>query len=349
VAKAQGGDVAKAQGGDVAKAQGGDVAKAQGGDVAKAQGGDVQHWASYRERGAILGMRLLVGTYRWLGRSVSMALLRVIIAYYFVTSGKARAASRQYLQQLVSTPEGLDALGRQPSVWDAYRHLLEFGRAGLDRVASWVGDMDQAALSWDNSSELLSLAESGRGALLIGAHLGNIEMLRAIAQQVPQVKINALVFNRHAKRFNDFLRTLNPDMELAIIPIEQISIDVAIDIKNRVDRGEFVSILADRTSPNANKERVIEVPFLGRLAPFPQGPFILASQLDCPVYLLFCLREKDSHYRVYLESFAERIELPRSHRQQALTATIERYAQRLEYYCCLAPYQWFNFFDFWKR
>jgi predicted LPLAT superfamily acyltransferase len=27
---------------------------------------------------------------------------------------------------------------------------------------------------------------------------------------------------------------------------------------------------------------------------------------------------------------------------------LKRYAQRLEHYCRMAPYNWFNFYDFWK-
>ena len=49
----------------------------------------------------------------------------------------------------------------------------------------------------------------------------------------------------------------------------------------------------------------------------------------------------------YLEPFAERIELPRRARAEHLAVWTQRYAARLEHYCCKAPYQWFNFYDFW--
>jgi predicted LPLAT superfamily acyltransferase len=88
--------------------------------------------------------------------------------------------------------------------------------------------------------------------------------------------------------------------------------------------------------------------FLGHPAPFPQGPFVLAHLLECPVYLFFCLKEGE-RYRVHLEHFAERVILPRRERQSALAGYAQRYARRLEAYCQRAPLQWFNFFDFWQE
>jgi predicted LPLAT superfamily acyltransferase len=106
-------------------------------------------------------------------------------------------------------------------------------------------------------------------------------------------------------------------------------------------------IVGDRTPP-AENGRVSQVDFLGQSAPFAQGPWILASLLECPVYLFFCLRDKHD-YRIHFEPFSERIVLPRSERQVRLQAYIQQYALRLEAYCLSAPYQWFNFFDFWRQ
>ncbi|MGE5489800.1 MAG: glycosyltransferase family 2 protein, partial [Actinomycetota bacterium] len=76
------------------------------------------------------------------------------------------------------------------------------------------------------------------------------------------------------------------------------------------------------------------------------GPFILAALLECPVFLFFCTREADG-YHVHFEPFAERIELPRGRRVEAIAALAQRYADRLAALCRRAPFQWFNFFDFW--
>ena len=87
--------------------------------------------------------------------------------------------------------------------------------------------------------------------------------------------------------------------------------------------------------------------FLGQSAPFPQGPFVLAAALRCPVYLMFGLKQQ-GRLNVYFEPFADPLSLPRQQRQQALQDAVDRYAARLEHYCLLAPLDWSNFFDFWQ-
>jgi predicted LPLAT superfamily acyltransferase len=63
--------------------------------------------------------------------------------------------------------------------------------------------------------------------------------------------------------------------------------------------------------------------------------------------LLFCLRLIDG-YHLYIEPFADRLDLPRGIREGALCETAARFAARLEYYCRQVPTQWFNFFPFWE-
>ena len=47
--------------------------------------------------------------------------------------------------------------------------------------------------------------------------------------------------------------------------------------------------------------------------------------------------------------FADRIDIPRQDRAQALDAVIGRFAARVEHYIRVAPYNWFNFYDFWQQ
>jgi predicted LPLAT superfamily acyltransferase len=188
--------------------------------------------------------------------------------------------------------------------------------------------------------------ERPRGALFIGSHLGNLEMLRAVGD-VQTMRVNALVFTRHSPKFNRVLAAVSPKTLERMIQVDSLGPDAVIMLRDKLAAGEHVAIVADRVSVR-HKERSLRAPFLGRPAPFPEGPFVLASLLECPVYLLFCLKV-DGRYRVVLEPFADPLVLPRAGRQEALQKAIERYAERLEAHCLLAPTQWFNFFDFWGQ
>jgi predicted LPLAT superfamily acyltransferase len=183
--------------------------------------------------------------------------------------------------------------------------------------------------------------------LLIGAHLGNLEVLRAVAATRGLAAVNAVVYTDHAQRFNEILRSVNSDFNVNLIQVSELGPDTAILLKDKIDAGELLVIVGDRTPP-AQNGRVSRVPFLGELASFPQGPYILAALLDCPVYLFFGLRE-GRRYRVYFELFAQRIELQRNTRAQQLDEYARQYAERLQAHCLRAPYQWFNFYNFWRE
>lgn len=308
---------------------------------------DKAHWANIKERGSIWGIRFMIGLYKRMGGPVARLFLYPVIAYFFLTGKAAREASQRYLKKLYETDTGKEALVQAPTTGSSFHHMMEFGRAALDKLSAWMGQIKRDDVEWPNRELLLDHLRRGEGAILMGAHLGNIEVLRAVGEDNPELKMNVLVFTQHAEQFNRMMQELNPQSQVELIPVEEISIETGMMLRQKVREGEFVAILADRISPGT-ESRAQMVPFLGADAAFPEGPMVLASLLKCPVYLLFCLRSKGSHYTIHLEPFAARIDLPRKRRQEALREYLTHYAARLEAYCQKAPYQWFNFYDFWR-
>jgi predicted LPLAT superfamily acyltransferase len=302
------------------------------------------HWSRLSERGSKLGLLIVFACYRLIGQRAARLLLYPIVGYFFITSQKARAASLDYLRKVrtVSTDKYPD-----PGWRDVFLHMLAFAQSGLDKLAAWMGSFDQLRINFPNSAEFERLIASRHGALFIGSHLGNLEMTRALAHNQHRATINAVVFSNHAMRFHEMLTQINPDYNVNLIQVAHFGVDTAIRLKDKINRGELVFIVGDRTPPTEN-HHVSLVDFLGQPAPFAQGPLILASLLECPVYLFFCLRENDG-YHIYLELFADRIQLPRKERLHRLEAYLQQYATRLESHCLKAPYQWFNFYDFWQH
>lgn len=302
------------------------------------------HWSRMTERGSTLGLRIVYACYRLIGERAARCLLYPIVTYFFLTAPRARAASLDYLHKVhaLSSPDQ-----PTPGQRDVFKHMLAFAQSGLDKLAAWMGKIDGLRIDVPNRVAFEQLANHRQGALFIGSHLGNLEMSRALAHKFKNVKINAVVFSDHALRFHDMLARLNPEYNVNLIQVSHFSPNTAIQLKEKIDRGEMVFIVGDRTPP-AENGRICQVDFLGAQAPFAQGPFILASLLECPVYLFFCLRE-NSGYRIYLEHFADRIALPRKERLPRLQAYLQTYAKRLETYCLKAPTQWFNFYDFWQH
>ncbi len=308
-----------------------------------------RHWSGMDERKGLTGMRFMLAVYRLLGRGVFNLLLRPVIAFYCLTGGAQRRASREWLHQ-VRLYARLQGVALPPSL-SSYRHFLRFGQAMLDKIASWRGD-----LLWGRDIDFAPGARDvidtsrQRGQLILASHLGDLEVCRAMAQQVSGVVINALVFTDHARRFKQVLEEIAPQAGVNLLPVNNIGPETAMLLQQKLAAGEWVAIVGDRTAVNPQRgggRRVVWSAFLGREAPFPQGPFVLAAALRCPVLLMFAIREQDK-LRVYCERFADPIELPRAGRPAALQQVVDRYARRLGHFALKAPLDWFNFFDFWR-
>ncbi|WP_233802813.1 glycosyltransferase family 2 protein [Paraburkholderia sp. HP33-1] len=300
-------------------------------------------WWRIAERGSHLGMSLLALSCKLFGRRFTALWLHPVVAYFLLTGRAARAASDNYFTHLNAVAASANT--PRPGWLSAYRHMLAFAQSGFDKLAAWSGRVDETDVTFDDPSAFEALIASGKGALVIGAHLGNLEMMRALAVRGEHAKVTAVVYTEHARRFNQVLASSNRDFARDLLEVGDFGPETAVLMQQRIDAGELLVIVGDRV-PAAEAGRTTDAQFLGASAPFAQGPYVLAHALGCPVYLFFCLKERDG-YRMYFEPFAERIELPRRERAQHLAAWAQRYALRLEHYCRKAPYQWFNFFDFW--
>ncbi|HED18848.1 MAG TPA: glycosyltransferase family 2 protein [Gammaproteobacteria bacterium] len=306
-----------------------------------------EHWSQRSERGSLMGIRFLLTVYRLFGKYIFKIFLVPVISYFFVTGGTARRASIEYLQRIATSADARGLPFAKPTLANSFRHFLSFGNALIDKFSAWQGDIKEQDLDFPNKQEYLDLIAGGQGAVLIGSHHGNLDICRALAEGIQGLKLNVLMFTEHAERFNRVIREVNPDLADDIISISRIGIDTAILLKQKIEQGEYVVIVGDRTSANT-PHRTQNAVFLGEQATFAEGPFILASLMQCPVYLIFCLKERGK-YRVYFEHFADTIPIPRIHRREALQAIVQRYADALEALCLKTPYMWFNFFDFWKQ
>ncbi len=295
-----------------------------------------RHWAAMAERGAYWGLRFCAAAYLLLGRRGCRVVLAPVALYFFLFGGEQRRASRLFLGR---------ALNRPPSLAEGYRHFFSFASRALDSFIAWTGGIAQDAVRAADPEALAAFCADPRGAVLVVAHLGNVDLARALLDEKTRARLTVLVHTRHAVNYNRMLREFRPDAAMNLIQVTEIGPETAIDLKDRVERGEWVVIAGDRT-PVRSRGRVSRVPFLGAEAAFSHGPWVLAAVLGCPLRLLFCLRE-GAGWRLTLEPFAEQVVLPRRDRDAALRGYAAAYAARLEDFARRAPFQWYNFFDFW--
>lgn len=290
-------------------------------------------WAAQPERGSGTLLRAALWCTLRAGWPLGRMLLLLVTAWFLLTSGRARAASRDYLRR---------ALGRPARGRDVARHFHTFACAVLERVFLLAGRPRGFRIDTEGLEHLAAIVAGGQGCILLGAHLGSFEVLRAVAGACP-VPVWALMFRRNAGALTALLDRLAPDLCRRVLEIG----DPASMIRAHecVARGEIVGILADR-SPFG--QRRVLAPFLGNPAAFPAGPFILASTLAAPVLLFHGVRTGPRRYAVRFEPFADRVVLRRASRAADLQGHVARYAAALERACRAHPFNWFNFYPFWE-
>jgi predicted LPLAT superfamily acyltransferase/glycosyltransferase involved in cell wall biosynthesis len=304
-------------------------------------GGEPTRWSVMRERGAGWGLHLLAAVYRLLGRTVCLAVMVPVILYFFLTGREQREASRDFLDRMWRAGH----LVRKPTSWTSFRHFLAFGGSALDKFAAWTGGIPHSKLHGDGVAALNELVAKKQGAFIITAHVGNPDVVRAIGVLGKAVPLNVLVHTEHAEMFNKLIAQFSPEAPVRAIPVTKVGADTAILLSDAIARGEWVVMVGDRV-PVSEGGRVVEVPFFGAAAAFPQGPYVLASVLKAPVYLLFCARERGG-FEVRFTKFADRIDLPRRDRMGTIRQYAEQYARALEVEVAARPLQWFNFYSFW--
>jgi predicted LPLAT superfamily acyltransferase len=285
--------------------------------------------------GTVLGIRIVVALAAIAGRRVAGAFLAVLALYYALTSGRTRRASRGYLARV----------GQPVTFASVVRHVHTFARVALDRLFLLRGRTRGFAIDRHGDQHLLDLTARGAGAILLGSHLGSFEAMRAVGH-LQGMRLSIVVDKRSAERLDRVLRELAPDAAVGVIPVDPDGVATALRVREAVRRGDLVGILADRTV--AEEQRNVTVDFLGAPAELPAGPYLVAHALKCPVFTVFGLFSPPNRYEVFCEPFCEVLTLDHDARDDALRAHAQRYAGRLAHYAKRAPYNWFNFYDFWK-
>lgn len=292
-------------------------------------------WQRYRERANAFWTRLLFAIALRGGRRAARLFLWPIAAYFWATSPMVRRASRDYLRRVLLRP---------PTTLDLMRHIYWFAAVSVDRVFILSGRATALDVRHDRPADVARIADSGRGVLLLTSHLGGYETLRHVGTQRLHLPLKILMDHTFGARLQSMFNALNMKMGDFMIDSSQGGPALALAVKQALDTGHMVAINADRVR---GAEKTVEVDFLGGRIRLAAAPWLLAHSLRAPVIIGFGLYEGGNRYQNRLELFAERVEIPRDRREQALREVAQRYADRLAHHARAAPYNWFNFYDYW--
>jgi len=296
-----------------------------------------QAWIERPEAGTALGYRIMSTLASLCGRTAARLALYPVSLYFLVRRGPERRASRQYLRRVT---------GRKPGLWQIARHIHCFAAVTLDRAFLLSERFQRFDVRSHGLDTLRQILTRRRGALLFGAHVGSFDALRVLAQSHPDdVRIRVVIDIGQNPTLSQVLERFNPELAGSIINARQEGLTTALAIKEALDEAALVTMLVDRARPG---NQVVTADFLGSPAPFPTAPWQLAAVLKVPVVLCFGLYRGGNRYDLHFETFCEEVRIDRRNRHESLQRIAQQFADRLAHHVRSAPYNWFNFYDFWQ-
>jgi len=295
-----------------------------------------EHWQSRPEGGGRFAIWLIRTIALYGGRRLARLCLYPITLYFYVRRGPERRASAHYLQRVFDRPA---------TPWQVLMHIHVFAATILDRVFLLAQGEQPFAIETEGLELLDQRIAMGKGVLLFGSHQGSFEALRAVSARRPDMPLRVVLDKQKTPAMTELLEALSPAMGACVIDAAQDGTSIALAMAEACHSGAVVAMLADR---GRGHETLRRIEFLGAPAPFPISPWLLAHALRAPVVLCFGLYLGGNRYRLIFEPLCDLVEIPRHNRGPALDALIASYAQRLEHYVHAAPYNWFNFYDFWQ-
>jgi predicted LPLAT superfamily acyltransferase len=285
------------------------------------------------ERSTMLALRSIAWIALALGRPLARLLLYPITLYFVMFSSRPRTASLQYLSRV---------LGRKAGIADTFRHYHTFAAVILDRLYLLKEQFSRFDVQVHGAEIVEDLIAGGKGCVLLGAHMGSFEIIRS-AGRASGFKVSMVMYEGNARKIRKLLEAINPVLQMEVIGLG--SVDSMLKVEAALARGEIVGLLADRTIKGGG---TVSCPFFGQQAAFPVGPVRIAAMLKRPVALMFGLYRGGNRYEVHFERLAGLDQIASRDRNSMTAHVLQRYAERLEHYCRIAPYNWFNFYDFWR-
>jgi len=293
------------------------------------------NWRNRPEGGNAFGLRATVLVARWLGRPLLHIMLYPVALYFFVMRRVEREASVAYLNRV---------LGRPPRKSEVFRHFRTFAEVTADRIYFLTGETERLSITVHQIREMRELVDIGKGGVVLAAHIGSFEAARVLGSRLGGVTLRVVLDREIGKQLTAQLEALDIDLQDLTIDANLPPAARGLKIAESLEHGEWIGFLADRYRPG---DRTVECQFLGDIIRLPLGPLIIAATFKVPLVSIFPLYI-DGRYEVHCEILSSSFILQRKNREAALGEYTQLFADKMSKYVRAAPYNWFNFYDFWR-
>ena len=235
-------------------------------------------------------------------------------------------------------------LGEQPGLKHWLRHLMSFAETLLDKLLAASGRYRFANVRLEGQEQVDALVAQGRGALLVTAHVGCLELCQALAARLPGLRLDGAGAHAPCRALQRILRRLDPASRVELLQVTEVTAATAVELERRVRAAS--SSRSPATACRSAAAAIATVPFLGAPAAVPGRGLRACLAAGLPL-VAGGMHPRRQRARRALRAAGRKLRLPRADRAQALQQWAALFAQRLEALLVRSPYDWFNFFPFW--
>ena len=292
-----------------------------------------------KSKGTVLGHKIFVFILNHLGLKLAYIVLRFVALYYFFFARKSNKHSFYYFHNILKYK-------RFTTYLKIYKNYYVFGQTILDKVALLAGVKTKFTINHDGGTNLDKIAAMGKGGILVSAHIGNWEIAGQLLNRL-NTTFTILMYENEHENIKKYMEEVEKKKNVNIIAIKDGEMGHLIELHNAFSKNELVVMHGDRFRDGV---QTIEAKFLGRMAKFPAGPFIMAAKFGVPLTVAFAVKETSTHYHFFA---SEPIEVKRTRdpkqTELAVQELLKKYIVEVEKMVYRYPEQWFNYYAFWKE
>ena len=281
-------------------------------------------------RGSPLGIKFTIALYNIFGYKAAKIIVFVVALFYAIITQKKRQELNNYYAA-VHVPN---------SFISYFHHVYAFSLNIFDRFIAKEG-MAESVIKIEriNVKAFEELQKSG--GILVLSHHGNwAQSFKTF--QTYDIKLNIIGDEAIDENLHKIETHGDENRRINIISLQN-GMQAMLDIARALQNGEVLIIMVDRVK-EANK--TVEVDFLGRATLLHSGAFEIAHMRKSPMLGCDVVRIGDHNIKV---EFSEIITSSKDKKEEVIQDLAQQYANFLEKVVREYPWQWFNFFDFWKK
>lgn len=292
-----------------------------------------------KSKGTVLGHKIFVFILNHLGLKLAYIALRFVALYYFLFARKSNKNSFYFFHNVLKYK-------RFTTYIKIYKNYYVFGQTILDKVALLAGVKTKFTINHDGGTNLDKIAEMGKGGILVSAHVGNWEIAGQLLNRL-NTNFNILMYENEHESIKKYMEEVEKKKNVKIIAIKDGEMGHLIELHNAFSKNELVVMHGDRFRDGA---QTLEATFLGKIAKFPAGPFIMAAKFGVPLSVVFAIKETSTHYHFFASDpiHVKRTRDPKQ-TELAVQELLKKYLEEVEKIVYRYPEQWFNYFAFWKE